>query len=366
MKVKAMDEFSVQHLSGDPLKHAMADHLQDEWGQFVGRLDKAHPMQLAQWFAVIGDSFDVTQHLFVVRSKNDPQSPSSPPMQAFMHLWETNTPLFGHYLSTLDGGLVTSGPQASEALYAALDTHLANSAAKHAVVRGECGEESLRSAPAAYTAQQLHLVIALPDTHSEMLSRLSKKTRNQIRRGEKLDPRVEVLDQIPDAFFDIYARLMRDLGTPTTARSFFAAMNQHLGSHLKFVGIYVGERLVAGGVLIVHGDTCFNLFAANEPQAKSNYANYVLYNHMLKWAIEQGFSAFDMGRSAAGGGHHAFKLKWRPEELRFDYGLRGKDASSVKLTSSARGGLVNRVWQKLPLVITNRVGPLLRRSLPFG
>src|SRR5262249_56762031 len=80
--------------------------------------------------------------------------------------------------------------------------------------------------------------------------RFPSKLRSQIRRAQKeqLTVRLEGLELLDD-FYRVFARNMRDLGTPVYGRRFFKAILEEFPKDARICVIYLGRQSVAAGVL---------------------------------------------------------------------------------------------------------------------
>lgn len=82
--------------------------------------------------------------------------------------------------------------------------------------------------------------------------------------------------------------------------------------------------------------------------------------------MAHGLTTFNFGRCTPDGGTHKFKLQWggRDEALHwYDFAPSGATAS----VPSPDGGAFSwgpRIWQRLPLGITNALGPHVVKYIP--
>jgi hypothetical protein len=87
---------------------------------------------------------------------------------------------------------------------------------------------------------------------------------------------------------------------------------------------------------------------------------------MLKFAIEQGFEAFDFGRSTPNEGTFHFKQQWgaEPRELVWEYWTRPGAPVPDLSPRNPKFDLAIRVWQRLPLPVASTLGPHIVRNIP--
>src|SRR5262245_3386653 len=135
-------------------------------------------------------------------------------------LVHVKSPIFGNTLTSLAflnyGGLVAN----TDAIAAALLT-----AARNLAERLRCHHVELR-----HTARRMsdlpyrqHKVAMLLRLEAGVWERLDRKVRNQIRKAQKSGLTVEQAgEQLLNEFYEVFARNMRDLGTPVYSRRLFA------------------------------------------------------------------------------------------------------------------------------------------------
>lgn len=99
--------------------------------------------------------------------------------------------------------------------------------------------------------------------------------------------------------------------------------------------------------------------------ARSLRANDRMYFELMRHARRRGCIQFDFGRSKVASGAYAFKKNWGFEPLPLEYaswtapGLEPRDTDPTSSRHIARIAL----WKRLPLSVTNRLGPLIARGL---
>ena len=99
--------------------------------------------------------------------------------------------------------------------------------------------------------------------------------------------------------------------------------------------------------------------------------NHLLYWETLKYGCENGFQWVDLGRSQWDSGTFAFKMNWGAEPRPFyqQYYLSGisrPPAVGSSREADAKYRLFVNVWRRLPLSMTEALGPQLRKRMPFG
>lgn len=196
---------------------------------------------------------------------------------------------------------------------------------------------------------------------------LDKKVRNQVRKAEKngLDVRHGGSDLLPQ-FYSVFSRNMRDLGTPVYAASFFNHVVGAFPDESRVFVITAGGRPVAASLVHWYGARIEVPWASSIREFNPLCANVLLYWHMLRFAIERGFGLFDFGRSTPGEGTYLFKQQWgaEPRELVWEYWMNGAHPVPELSPKNPKFDLAIRTWQRLPVGIATRLGPLVVRNIP--
>ncbi len=196
---------------------------------------------------------------------------------------------------------------------------------------------------------------------------LDRKARNQVRKAQKSgltyrEGGVELLD----AFYAVFARNMRDLGTPVYSPRFFAEV---LGAFPERARIHVVSHEVtpvAAGLTFETRGTVEIPWASSVRDFNALCPNHLLYWSILEGASASGRSTFDFGRSTPDEGTYKFKEQWgaEPVPLCWEYGLlAGGDVPNSSPTNP-KFRLAISLWKKLPLSVANRVGPMIVRAIP--
>ena len=330
----------------------------------------------AEWDRVVSDSPDSTFcHLYGWRSvMQDVLRHESIPLvardqdgsvQGVMPLVRVRGVL-GHYLISLpfmnDGGPIGSA-EACESL------------AAHALAMAResgAGLLELRSRRAVAgelqtSFRKVAVHLALPDTVEALWATTFKaKLRSQIRRPAKDGMTAKVgADQL-GAFYRVFARNMRDLGTPVLPRSFFETLKSTFGDAVMFTAVYAADGTAAAASCCLQWrDEIEVTWASSLREFNKLSPNMLLYATMMEHAIGRGARVFNFGRSTPGAATHRFKQQWGGVDIPLPWAFWSKEADAG--TPSADGAglrLAQTMWKRMPLFVANRLGPVLARQLP--
>ena len=169
-----------------------------------------------------------------------------------------------------------------------------------------------------------------------------------------------------DAFYEVFSRNMRDLGTPVYAKRFFEIVLRELPTSSWICTVYLGETPIASGFLVSFRNGIEIPWASARREFNKLSPNMLLYWSCLKFACEQRFDTFDFGRSTPDRGPYRFKQQWgaTPVPLVWHYHVPGDGPLPELNPQNPRYRLAVRAWQKLPLPITRSLGPLIVKSIP--
>lgn len=213
---------------------------------------------------------------------------------------------------------------------------------------------------------RVNLVLPLQQDVDAQWKALSAKVRNQTRKAERQDLVLAegTHDELLLAFYEPFQVNMRDLGSPVHGLSFFRSASRHLGERLRFVVTRLGSRPVGGLVAIRYGRSVTVPWASTLRSERKRCPNNLIYWEALRWAVLQGATKFDFGRSPQGSGTHRFKLGWGAGEEPLAW-VRLDSAGNVKpMTVGSQSGAMTRaseIWTRLPVPVAGVIGPRLRR-----
>jgi FemAB-related protein (PEP-CTERM system-associated) len=192
------------------------------------------------------------------------------------------------------------------------------------------------------------------------------KLRSQIRRPAKEGMTSRTGLSELDAFYTVFSRNMRDLGTPVYSRRFFAEVFAAFPDTTRVFLVDSGDLTVAGAITLSWRDTIENPWASSLREYRPLAPNTLMYWRMVEHAIKTGHTTFDFGRSTPGEGTFQFKQQWgaEPSPLHWEYVLADGRSLPNLSPSNPKYRAAIGLWTRLPLAIANRLGPHIVRSIP--
>lgn len=319
-----------------------------------------HPAHDLRWLNVLADGLD--HEPFLLEARHDERVVATLPL-AFVR-----SVLFGRFLVSLpyvNSAGVSAGDSDVAAALIDQAVQLANSLdCRFLELRHEaaCDHPSLTE----QLITKVHMRLKLPETVDDLWTGLKAKVRSQVRSGLRHSFQVEWGGEnlLPD-FYKLFARRMRDLGTPVYSRRLFQAILSEFPGTAEICCIRDGSRPVAAA-LLVHGSEIAEVpSASSDAKYNSANANMVLYWHLLARAVERRRRTFDFGRSTRDSSTYRFKKQWgaEPHPAVWQYYVRRGSMDAMRPDNSRHRRLID-VWRRLPLPLANWIGPHVVRGIP--
>jgi FemAB-related protein (PEP-CTERM system-associated) len=290
---------------------------------------------------------------------------------AYLPINEVHSPVFGCLLASsgfaVGGGvLATDNAEVADLLVAAQELAQRRSIPTIELRGGAMAEEL----PGWRIQNESHCGFVLPlaaDDEAQLLS-IPRKQRAEVRKGLEQPLTVEVGTSLRDrdAHYAVYAESVRNLGTPVFPRALFEAVLDLFGDDADILTVWHEGKPVASVLSLYHGGAVMPYWGGGTWDARRLRANDRMYYELMLHARQsKACTHFDFGRSKTGSGAYHFKRNWgfEPEPLNYAVwtadGAQERDANP----NSAKHALQIKIWQKLPLPIANRLGPLIARGL---
>lgn len=226
-----------------------------------------------------------------------------------------------------------------------------------------CAERlSLEAIPLAH---KVNMSLPLPGDSDRLWKQFDGGVRNQIRKAQRSGLAVEFggAEKLDD-FHRIFAARMHDLGSPVHAKRFFDAVFDAFGNRARVALVHKGGTPVGGLVALTSNDVMTVPWASCLSEYFSLCSNMLLYWETIRAACVEGHSRFDFGRSTRDSGTYRFKRQWGAvESPLYWYSIATTPRSDRPARESAAAAYLVGLWKRLPLSVTRRLGPHVRRYL---
>lgn len=261
------------------------------------------------------------------------------------------------------GGVCARDFESENALVGHLEQFAGEQQVEYLELRNRSGDTRAGYHPnTRYASFTIPLV---PDTE-KIYSAFPKDIRYMIRKGEKAGLQARRgADQL-DSFYKLMTVNLRRLGTPAFPRALFASLIQEYGNQVDLTLVYSGDKAVAGAMSFFFRDWMQPYYFGSLDEAKGLAANNFLWWKLIEHAAKSGCRTFDFGRSKKESGNFDFKKKWNPNIEYLNYQVRLIRRTEVPNFSPAnpKFKMATNIWKKLPLGLTQVIGPRVVRWFP--
>jgi FemAB-related protein (PEP-CTERM system-associated) len=276
---------------------------------------------------------------------------------------------FGRFLVSLpylnSNGVIASHPDVQTRLVDRAVELAAEWNVKHLELRHETpvGHPALTGA----IDTKVNMRLELPATADGLWKGFDSKVRNQVRKGEKSNFTVSWggLDLLAP-FYDVLSRNMRDLGTPVYGRRLFLAILTAFPHDAEFCVLRTPAGQPVAAALLLHGPGVTEVPTASSlKEFNASCANMLMYRHLIDRAVGRGQRVFDFGRSTVDGPTYKFKKQWgaEPHPATWQFAVRKGTLGDMRPDNPKYRRFI-RLWQKLPVRLTQWIGPHIVRGIP--
>lgn len=332
---------------------------QEQWDAYVLRCPDATLCHDFRWQAVIRKAYGHEAYYLMAKGDGGPRG--------ILPLILVRSPFSGSSLTSMPfldyGGVCADGSAARIALLEQLQA-----------LKEKCGAawvELRHVAPipewGAGRQGKVSMILDLTGGEDQLWKALPAKVRNQVRKAEKAGLTIkrgggELLGE----FYPVFAVNMRDLGSPVHSGAFFEQMAGEFGERLHVILVKDGAKTVGGLIELVFKNTVLVPWASCLREYFSRCPNNLMYWNAIQESCIRGFKTFDFGRSTIGSGTYDFKRQWGavPKQLSWQslpehQIIEGGPVSS----SSFKYRMCMEIWKRLPVSVTEQIGPRIRKYL---
>jgi serine/alanine adding enzyme len=329
---------------------------QDEWDAFVNARADAAGYHSWGWRRVFANAFGHESVYLIARQDRE--------VAGVLPLVQIKSLLFGNSLTSLPflnyGGVMADTTDAAAALIAAAGEQALARKCKHVELRHVARQFPDLPCKTHKVAMHLPLTATVWDD-------LDRKVRNQIRKAEKSGLVVaRGGEELLGDFYTVFARNMRDLGTPVYSRRLFQEVLRTFPNRAQLHVVRLNNQPIAAGLTYRTASMVQLPWASSIREFNALCANVLLYWDAIQFAQSTGAGVFDMGRSTPNEGTFRFKAQWGAVAVPLHWEYQLSSAGKLPNVSPAnpKFQLAIALWQRLPLGVATRVGPLIVRAIP--
>ena len=204
----------------------------------------------------------------------------------------------------------------------------------------------------------------LADNDDDNLKAIPRKQRAMVRKGIKAELTYQVNNDV-ETFFQAYSESVRNLGTPVFPKKLFKSLVEVFKDKADILTITKDDTLVASVLSFYFRDQVLPYYGGGTAAARDLKGNDYMYWSLMQHAVKKNIKYFDYGRSKEGTGSYSFKKNWgfEPQPLYYEYYLvKAKEISEINPLNPKYQFFI-KMWQKLPLRLSQMLGPILARDL---
>ncbi len=343
-----------------------ADDDDRAWNEFVAASDLDGHFHDFAWRGIIQRSLHHRPLYLIARQEET--------VTGLLPLIDVRSRLFGRSLVSLPflngGGIVANDPSTAQALLTK-----ASEIIRHGGFRyGELRQRHALDQQAEALSCRQHKVamrLALGDDPDALFQRFKGKLRSQIRRPGKAGAEAQIINgsnvvaKDIDAFYQVFAENMRDLGTPVFPRLLFEETIRGFEERAWLVLVWMDNHPAAAGLMVGAGASIEMIWASSLRCFNRISVNMLLYWEAMRTALSNGYQYFDFGRCSPESPTYRFKAQWGAEPIALHwYYRKGTGEIPDVSADNPKFKAAVRTWQFLPIALANRLGPLVARSLP--
>jgi serine/alanine adding enzyme len=336
------------------------------WDNYVKTHSRATHCHLFAWKKIIEQTYHLQSYYIYAINESK--------VVGILPLFNIKSRIFGNHLVSMPflnyGGILTDSDQVAHQihLYALeLFKELNSSSLEYRYPESGPFSFPIPSESKANT-YKVRMILNLPQNGEVLFQSFNAKLRSQIRRPSKEGMTCTISGEcLLNDFYIVFARNMRDLGSPVHSPVFFKNIVKYLNQNARIGIVYYQRKPVAAGLIIHFHDTIEIPWASALKRFKTYSPNMLLYWSFLEYASNQGFKFFDFGRSSPDEGTFRFKQQWGAESRQLywyqTFSNRHNDHHHSLDHKSTQRQLMASLWKKLPLVVANYFGPRIRYKI---
>lgn len=340
------------------------DHAQ--WDDYVLAKERVTPYHTIAWKLAVEAAYGHRGHYLLAEDGGR--------IEGVLPLFLLCPPLLGNTLCSLPfcdvGGCLADDDDIRGQLLSEAFALARNTAAAKVEIREDAAADAETPLPGQFEhAPKVSMTLPLPENSQALLAGFKSKLRSQIKKAEKngLTFSNGAGEQGIDAFFHVFSRNMKQLGSPVHAKRWFQAVQQHFGDNMLLGLVSMDSTVVGAGIVLIAAGKAYIPWASTLSAFNRYAPNMLLYWHLLQQSCDAGCKSFDFGRSTLGEGTFRFKKQWGATPAVLQWQTYDPQGQLLEAGDSGGGGgarrVIENVWRRLPLSLTVGLGPPLRKYI---
>jgi FemAB-related protein (PEP-CTERM system-associated) len=352
-------KYSEDQINTDDISIELVNTHDDQWNLYIDNNPRASFYHKIEWKKVIEHTFAHECYYFIAKNKDGSTVGILPSTRL-------NSTFFGDFLVSMPyfnyGGPIADSYFIEEKLMEAANTKAKELNVNHVEYRDDIKRDGY-----PVKTEKVNMLLELKSTTDELWNSFTPKLRAQIKRPQKENTETVIGNiEYLDDFYKVFARNMRDLGTPVYSKYFFKKILETFTENTHIIVVKMNNKPVSAAFLIGYKDNLEIPWASTIKDVNHLSINMLLYWEVLKFAVTKKYKYFDFGRSSKDSGTYRFKKQWgaQPKQLYWHYWLKNNNALPALNPSNPKYLLFIELWKRLPVFISKIIGPHIVKNLP--
>ncbi|MFC6669030.1 FemAB family XrtA/PEP-CTERM system-associated protein [Marinobacterium aestuariivivens] len=328
---------------------------QERWDRFVETCDEATFFHRAGWKTVIETSTGHTPYYLYAEQDGH--------ICGVLPLVEVKSRLFGHALVSTPFCVYGGVASTCEAATSGLLDHAQSLAEKLRVDYLELRHRQVKTR--GWPVRSTHATFRRPLGDDDSNLKAMKRKQRAVIRQAIGNEHTAAIEPDLDRFFHIYSTSVRNLGTPVFSRRFFKALQAVFKHDCEVLSVHHQGRPVCSLMSFYFRDEVLPYYGGGLPESRSLKSMDFMYWDLMQRATTRGIGIYDFGRSKIDSGPYHYKRHWGfvPEPLCYEYHLVRATQLPNHSPSNPKYRYFIKLWQRLPLWLTQQLGPYLSKNL---
>jgi FemAB-related protein (PEP-CTERM system-associated) len=210
----------------------------------------------------------------------------------------------------------------------------------------------------------------IAEDSEKILANIKKKQRAVIRHSLKNELSFSISSATKSTDFTDFYRLLstsyRNLGTPIFTERYFENLMSTFGDCSDIAVIRDKDNMASSAVMNFYfNEQVLPYYGGGNDSARGLKSADFMYYQVMCQAQEKGKTWFDFGRSKNDSGPYKYKKNWgmEPQPLHYYYHLVKASELPNLSPNNPKYKYFIAMWQKLPLKISQLIGPFLSKYL---
>lgn len=328
-----------------------------QWDDYVTSHDNGSFFHLSGWHTVIKNSFNHACYFLYAEKSGS--------ICGVLPLVEVKSKLFGHALVSTPFCVYGGAIADTDDIVRQLEKQACTLAEELGVDYLELRYKEQQNSDLLLKQAHSTFGCDIPDEEEQILANIKKKQRAVIRHSLKNELQSQSTQEIEE-FYQLLSESYRNLGTPIFKKNYFKQLVSVFSEQLDITLVRdkAGQPSTAVMNFYFKDQVLPYYGGGNSSSRFIKSADYMYYQVMCN-AHEKGYKWFDFGRSKNDSGPYKYKKNWgmEPQPLFYYYHLVKADSLPNLSPNNPKYKYFIRLWQKLPLPVSQMLGPLLSKYL---